>query len=607
MTLTFVSPAGAWLALMADRLKLSPNFVSVLCLLVGVVFTALAAFCLSPGWPLWVILLLTLYFSYALDCADGMLARGKKRGTPFGGIFDKVIDAVSVTTLPILLGYAAWSMPSAWSEKQKLLIIFLSAGPRTWFSVLNWVKDNIRGSFKRDKEDKPNTDRATLARRLVGNSIDEITWRLGHWIGLVTGFYWETALGFSILYAIILPLYVLQTWHQHTFNNMEYVPLSLSKRLGSLGLGLIATALRFFNRLTIKPQPGAIIIEPFGLGDVVTLRPLLSELCQSDWNQPITVCIAPKWFGALSDLEKVKLIKCSAPWAAYSQKSKYRLSHYFSREFREWIRSVRKQTKGQLGVDTRGDVRSLLLLYLFGCSDIISLSSYLSTDMRTGAWSARHIDFDLNVQRWELNTRFYQFITGLEPPLFTPPSFPAAKTRQKSHTIKKIGLITCSPWAGKLWPSSHWQKVIEHFTKKDYETTGFAGPGQKAETQSFLGSEISVLECTSIEEWITQLSKCDLFLSADTGPAHIAAALDIPIVSLNGASPLPLWSLPGKWSRTLERQKESGWTPVSYNDSTLDICSQSMARITAEDAQNAIMALIQEYESAMASSESAPV
>lgn len=91
-------PAGRVLAAGAYRVRLTPNQVT----LVSAVFSlgAVAALALAgPSWPLAGAVWLGLVVGFALDSADGQLARLLGRGSPAGEWLDHVVDAAKITAV----------------------------------------------------------------------------------------------------------------------------------------------------------------------------------------------------------------------------------------------------------------------------------------------------------------------------------------------------------------------------------------------------------------------------------------------------------------------------------------------------------------------------
>jgi phosphatidylglycerophosphate synthase len=95
-------PAGRVLAALAYRVGLTPNAVtgiSAACTLAGLALLAAVA----PSWSAGVAVALCLLVGYALDSADGQLARLRGGGSPAGEWLDHVVDSAKTVALPLAL------------------------------------------------------------------------------------------------------------------------------------------------------------------------------------------------------------------------------------------------------------------------------------------------------------------------------------------------------------------------------------------------------------------------------------------------------------------------------------------------------------------------
>ena len=89
---------GRLLAAAAFHAGLTPNAVTVLSALCSA--AGIALLCLvAPSWPLGVAVAACLVLGYALDAADGQLARLRGGGSPAGEWLDHMVDAVKASSL----------------------------------------------------------------------------------------------------------------------------------------------------------------------------------------------------------------------------------------------------------------------------------------------------------------------------------------------------------------------------------------------------------------------------------------------------------------------------------------------------------------------------
>lgn len=123
------------------------------------------------------------------------------------------------------------------------------------------------------------------------------------------------------------------------------------------------------------------------------------------------------------------------------------------------------------------------------------------------------------------------------------------------ETIKRISgfinkdkkIIGFNPGAsasrqGRKWSVKYWQELAELLIDKYKCEIIIAGSKEDADTakklvnispaiKSFCG-EFNIAESAAL------LSRCDLVISSDTGPLHIATALGVPVIGLYGAAPI---------------------------------------------------------------------
>ncbi|KPK98391.1 MAG: hypothetical protein AMJ95_04415 [Omnitrophica WOR_2 bacterium SM23_72] len=172
----------------------------------------------------------------------------------------------------------------------------------------------------------------------------------------------------------------------------------------------------------------------------------------------------------------------------------------------------------------------------------------------------------------EYNLDFVRFI-GIEPrskSLFVPISKDCKQWADELLSqagIKKTDrLLVIHPGAScpsKIWPNDRFAEVADRLIEK-YGFKVFIVAGQKDKVLSQqvvnrmhhaavnLAGEISLSQLTSL------LRRSHLFISNDSGPVHIASALDLPLISIlarnePGLSPRR-WGPLGERSRTLHKE-----------------------------------------------------
>jgi len=285
------------------------------------------------------------------------------------------------------------------------------------------------------------------------------------------------------------------------------------------------------------------------------------------------------------------------PWGTHAAKAKYRWGDYGSARFRTFLKELRRAGRGAVGVDTRGDIRSVLLLHLAGCREVVSLSTYLGTNARVTAGAARRVAYDARLRRWEVNLAFLPAL-GVHPREPLPPPFFPHLAAPGAAGGRRVGLIPVAPWQGKWWEPSKWAALIQQLRRAPWEITALCGPGQSGLARAQLGEEVRVTQCRSIGEWAAALNEQSLVITLDTGPMHLAAALGRPMVALFGPGLLPLWAPSGASSRVVTHQGDADFVHCLPTEANTHLGEKFMRRIQVEEVMQAVEATAAQRENA---------
>ncbi len=111
-----------------------------------------------------------------------------------------------------------------------------------------------------------------------------------------------------------------------------------------------------------------------------------------------------------------------------------------------------------------------------------------------------------------------------------------------AHIDKKIAFIHAGArYAGKDWGIENYRECARLVFENEFHPI-FVGEGESGNFHSFLGK-------TSLEELVGALSFGAVFIGNDSGPSHIAAALEVPTVTIFGPThPALGFSPAGKFS-----------------------------------------------------------
>jgi heptosyltransferase-3 len=111
---------------------------------------------------------------------------------------------------------------------------------------------------------------------------------------------------------------------------------------------------------------------------------------------------------------------------------------------------------------------------------------------------------------------------------------------------RKVLLHPGSRSACRIWPARQFAAVCDRLQDKlGVQVFIISGPGEQALVQEIRGhakSHLVALESQlTVGQFAGLLAQFDLLLCHDSGPMHIAAAVDTPIVALFGSQNLTIW------------------------------------------------------------------
>jgi phosphatidylglycerophosphate synthase len=128
-------PLGRVLAATAYKLGLTPNQVTAISAVptfAGIVLIALV----TPGLFTGVGIAMLLMLGYALDSADGQLARLRGGGSLAGEWLDHVVDSIKVATIHIAIAIMWFRNLDGWPPASTLIPLAFTAQSAVWFFTI---------------------------------------------------------------------------------------------------------------------------------------------------------------------------------------------------------------------------------------------------------------------------------------------------------------------------------------------------------------------------------------------------------------------------------------------------------------------------------------
>ena len=114
------------------------------------------------------------------------------------------------------------------------------------------------------------------------------------------------------------------------------------------------------------------------------------------------------------------------------------------------------------------------------------------------------------------------------------------QTRWPAQGVRWIALQPGARWINKRWPVEHFAALVRELARKD-SSLHFAIIGSASEIslgkaihEACPGRSVNLCGQTTLPEMVEWIRRSSLLVTNDTGPMHVAAALNRPVVALFG-------------------------------------------------------------------------
>lgn len=313
-----------------------------------------------------------------------------------------------------------------------------------------------------------------------------------------------------------------------------------------------------------------LVVQLDHLGDAVLSAPLIAQLRAAYPEAEIDVLASPsnhEVFEADSNVARVRVAERT--WFERSPSRRGLVAEVW-----RLGRSLR-DARYDLGIDVRGDVLSILVLAIGGVARRVGFAmgggSFLLTDVAEWA-RGRH----------EVRSR----LALLEPLGITPDFGGRALVHVRDEDRAEVAARLLQAWPGrgrrrgrgphlaeahlhaeqfrphppmlavhlgagtaaKRWPKKHWKALLERFLDDGWRVVIVGGPEDPPLSRSLRPHErlVDWSGRLSVRQTTALLERSDLFIGADSGPAHLAASAGVLSVILFSGTNNPIQWRP--WS-----------------------------------------------------------
>ena len=333
-------------------------------------------------------------------------------------------------------------------------------------------------------------------------------------------------------------------------------------------------------------RPRVVILEPFGMGDVLLLQPLVRAWL--DAGAAVTFAGRAPWAPLLPPRPGFDYLAVFPRWADPRAKNKFlRLPQDVAAT--AW--RLRRAAAGALCICPRGDIRAVMAFWLAGASEVRTLPRYFSAnDCPVSPLAATLVPLDRMASRRMVSKAFApegvpygrpSLAHLAAPPVFPPEAEPG-----------RIGLVPMASVFGKMWVMRYWRVLADSLRDEGWRPVLLCGPGEVGAAREAIGDiGAEYLVANTPGDWVRTLGSCRAVVSVNTGPMHVADALGLPLVVVDGPSRLPLWAPEGEKAVVLHRQDAVPWVPVHFGDDYV-LQAQVMALVTPTMVLGALHSLL---------------
>lgn len=317
---------------------------------------------------------------------------------------------------------------------------------------------------------------------------------------------------------------------------------------------LFLRPLAFFWRTDPRSEPGGtdriLVFDPGGLGDMVLLVPFLQNLRHRLPHSRVALLGRPEPAAFLLEQGMIdERIPIEMPWAI--RLSGWKRYSPFTSSWLKFFREVLGLRKDHFdfafAAGWGGDLRANLVVWLSGARRRIGYGyaggAFLLTDVVRPDPESPHVA-ERNLQL--LKAIGFPTESSGQSLHITPANEASSAEFLAQHGIEEGDLlIGVHPGAGapiREWDEERFaevaRKLVSQFGAK---VLWFSDPSKPKLVPSDLDAISIVLP---LQQLMAMISRCQLFICNDSGPMHIAAALNVPVVAVFGPQ-RPEWF--GPW------------------------------------------------------------
>ncbi|MBM7622948.1 glycosyltransferase family 9 protein [Sporohalobacter salinus] len=293
----------------------------------------------------------------------------------------------------------------------------------------------------------------------------------------------------------------------------------------------------------IEQLESILIIRLSAIGDVIHALPVAKALRESYPNAEISWIVESKAKDLVMDnpnLDDVILLP-KEEWKAEFKQSKWTTL----KQVKDFFVELKKKYDFDLALDVHGLFKSGLTAYLSGADRLIGPG-----DCREGSWLFydERVKLPNNIHQIDRNLTVAKSIGAESKEI----SFDIAVSKEElervdglfsslsiSNDKKLIAINPFTSWTSKDWFKNRFAVLADRLVKeRDCQVVFTGGPADKEEVDEIIEMmdkpANNLAGKTSLKELAEVYKRSNLFIGGDTGPMHLAVAMNTKVIALMG-------------------------------------------------------------------------
>jgi heptosyltransferase-2 len=287
-----------------------------------------------------------------------------------------------------------------------------------------------------------------------------------------------------------------------------------------------------------------LVLEYWNLGDIIMEVPFLQNLRIQYPNAHIALLTSPKCVPLIADQGLIdEIIAVRVPWAQhYSRWRKYNPFSLFWIEFLRTLATLRAK-RFDLAFTARADIRENFILWLVNVQRRVGYAfgggGFLLTDTATP-----------DLERPHFSNRWLRLLEHLGKPILTRQPHLRLKQEEQEWADQYLAergvtvedlIIAIHPGARsaiRQWGEENFKAVAERLLAEFnvkvlwfHDSNQASSPGRPRQC---------IPVSLPLRQFMAVLNRCSMLICNDSGPMHIATALDVPVVGIFGPTE-PTW------------------------------------------------------------------